>query len=126
MSLQFPEILKTDLASKFGAEPLNFSTTSVGDHVIEASRSNIHALLQYLKEYAGFDFLMDVCGADYPTRQKRFDVVYHLFSSRDYSRVRVKVQLAEGEPIATATNIWLGADWFEYVRNSFRRSSESA
>jgi len=66
-----------------------------------------------LKEYAGFNFLMDVCGVDYPTRAKRFDVVYHLFSSKDNSRVRVKVPLSEDESIATATDIWVGADWFE-------------
>ena len=40
-------------------------------------------VLQYLKEYADYDFLMDVCGVDYPTRAKRFDVVYHLFSSNN-------------------------------------------
>lgn len=111
--IQFPEVLKTDLATKFGSQIFQFSTTPVGDHVIEAPKEVVHALLQYLKEYAGFDFVMDVCGVDYPTRTKRFDVVYHLFNSVNYSRVRVKTPLAENESIPTATNIWKGADWFE-------------
>jgi len=113
MQLNFPEILKNDLVSKFGTQQFNFLTTPVGDHVIESPAVATHALLQYLKEYANFDFLMDVCGADYPTRIKRFDVVYHLFSSQDNSRVRIKAQLSENEAIATVTDIWQGADWFE-------------
>jgi NADH-quinone oxidoreductase subunit C/D len=109
----FPEVLKKDLVSKFGAEQFRFITTPVGDHVIELPKASAHALLQYLKEYAGFDFLMDVCGVDYPTRSKRFDVVYHLFSTKDFSRLRVKAAVEEGGSISTATNIWVGADWFE-------------
>jgi NADH-quinone oxidoreductase subunit C/D len=109
----FPAVLKSDLVSKFGADQFRFITTPVGDHVIEASKASVHALLRYLKEYAAFDFLMDVCGVDYPTRSKRFDVVYHLFSTKDFSRLRVKAAVEEGGSIATATNIWVGADWFE-------------
>jgi len=107
------EILKSDLTTKFGADVFKFSTTAAGDHVVEAAKENIPALLKYLKEYAGFNFLMDVCGVDYPTRAKRFDVVYHLFSSADSRRLRVKTQVAEGESVQTATTIWKGADWFE-------------
>ncbi|MEK6627275.1 MAG: NADH-quinone oxidoreductase subunit C [Bdellovibrionota bacterium] len=112
--MKFPEVLKNDLVTKFGVEQFKFLTTPVGDHVIEVPAVATHALLQYLKEYAGFDFLMDICGVDYPARSnKRFDVVYHLFSSKDFSRVRIKAQIAEDESIATATDIWIGADWFE-------------
>lgn len=111
--MHFPEVLKTDLTTKFGSQIFQFTTTPVGDQVIEAPKEVVHALLQYLKEYAGFDFVMDVCGVDYPTRAKRFDVVYHLFNSVNYSRVRVKTPLAENESVPTATDIWLGADWFE-------------
>lgn len=107
------DLLKSDLTTKFGDGVFKFSTTPVGDHVIQTTKENIPALLKYLKEYAGYNFLMDVCGADYPTRAKRFDVVYHLFSSVDSKRLRVKTQLAEGESVATATTIWKSADWFE-------------
>lgn len=110
---QFPEVLKSDLISKFGANQFKCVTTPVGDQVIEAPKEVVHALLQYLKEYAHFDFLMDVCGVDYPERAKRFDVVYHLYNSTNATRLRLKAQVAEGESIPTATNIWLGADWFE-------------
>ena len=35
---------------------------------------------------------IDLCGVDYPSREKRFDVVVHLLSPRDNRRVRVKAQ----------------------------------
>ncbi len=105
--------LQNDLVSKFGTDIFIFSTSPVGDHVIDTSKESVPALLKYLKEYAGFNFLMDVCGADYPTRAKRFDVVYHLFSTTGSRRLRVKAQLSEGESVGTATVIWKSADWFE-------------
>lgn len=105
--------LQNDLNAKFGSNVFKFSTTPVGDHVIDTNKESVPALLTYLKEYAGYNFLMDVCGADYPTRAKRFDVVYHLFSTTDSRRLRVKAQLSEGESVGTATTIWKSADWFE-------------
>lgn len=107
------EILKSDLSLKFGDISIQFSTTPVGDDVIECKKESVPAVLKYLKEYADFNFLMDVCGVDYPARAKRFDVVYHLFRTKDFRRLRVKTQLAEGDSVGTATTIWKGADWFE-------------
>jgi NADH-quinone oxidoreductase subunit C/D len=105
--------LQNDLVLKFGTEVFRFSKAQAGDDVIETGKDTVSALLKYLKEYAGYNFLMDVCGVDYPTRAKRFDVVYHLFSTNGSRRLRVKAQLAEGESIGTATTIWKSADWFE-------------
>ena len=39
----------------------------------------------------GFDFLMDVTAVDYPGREPRFEVVYHLYSLARKHRVRLKV-----------------------------------
>jgi len=105
--------LQQDINAKFGDGVFKFSTSPVGDHVVDASVETVSALLRYLKEYAGYNFLMDVCGVDYPTREKRFDVVYHLFGSSDSRRLRVKVAIRDGEPVPTAITIWKSADWFE-------------
>lgn len=107
------ENLKQDIITKFGDDKITLVTSPVGDHVLEAPKHIIPALLRYLKEYAGFAFLMDVCGVDYPNRAKRFDVVYHLFNMNEASRLRVKTPLSEGESIESAIKIWKGADWFE-------------
>lgn len=111
--MNYFEVLKSDLATKFGSDVFTFSSTPAGDNVVEVAKETVPALLKYLKEYAGFNFLMDVCGADYPTRQKRFEVVYHLFGTTNSRRLRVKTPLADGESVGTATTIWKSADWFE-------------
>ena len=105
-------ILQSEIKNKLG-DIYKMTISPVGDHVIEAPKESVSALLRFLKEYAGFDFLMDVCGVDYPTREKRFDVVYHLFGSSDSRRLRVKAQVGLNESVSTATTIWKGADWFE-------------
>lgn len=106
------ENLKQDLAGKFEITNYKF-THAVGDDVLEVPKEDVPRLLKHFKESGRFDFLMDVCGVDYPQRVKRFDVVYHLFSSKDASRLRIKTQLAEGESVGTAINAYRGADWFE-------------
>ncbi len=106
------ENLKQNIAAAMSIEKFTFSHAA-GDDVIEIPKEDIVLVLRHLKETQRFDFLMDVCGVDYPKRARRFDVVYHLFSSKDSSRLRIKCQLAEGEQIASATSVWCGADWFE-------------
>ncbi|KAK0331422.1 hypothetical protein LTR94_028989, partial [Friedmanniomyces endolithicus] len=60
-----------------------------------------------------FQQLLDVCGADYPDRQERFEVVYHLLSLTRNARVRVKVATDEIQPVPTACEIYPSAGWFE-------------
>ena len=55
----------------------------------------------------------DCCGVDWPAREKRFDVVYHLLSTTLNMRVRIKVMTDEVTPVPSATAVFPGADWFE-------------
>jgi NADH-quinone oxidoreductase subunit C len=57
--------------------------------------------------------LVDICGADYPSREKRFDVVYHLLSLHRNQRIRVKIQTDEHTPVPSAVPVWPAANWFE-------------
>ena len=57
--------------------------------------------------------LTDVCGVDWPQREKRFDVVYHFLSPRQNMRIRVKVATDEATPVPSITPVFPGADWFE-------------
>lgn len=106
------EELKADLSRLMDVSKMKFSH-KVGDDIIELEKTQLIPVLKVFRESLRFDFLMDICGVDYPSRQKRFDVVYHLFSSKDGARVRLKVQLSEGESVPTALSVWRGADWFE-------------
>ncbi len=81
--------------------------------VLELPKEDVVPVLRFLRETGKFDFLMDVCGADYPDRAKRFEVVYHLFSSKNSKRLRIKTRVGEGESVESATSVWRGANWFE-------------
>lgn len=104
--------LKQDLSGSFDVNLFKF-THAFGDDVMEVPKGQVPALLLYFRDSGRFDFLMDICGVDFPKREKRFDVVYHLYSSKDASRLRMKAQVGEGESIETALNAWKAADWFE-------------
>ncbi|HOI42066.1 MAG TPA: NADH-quinone oxidoreductase subunit C [Elusimicrobiales bacterium] len=67
-----------------------------------------------LKKELGFDFLMDLAGADYLPREPRFEVVCHFYSSKTNARLRLKTRLAGEKPaVDSLTSLWLSADWFE-------------
>jgi NADH-quinone oxidoreductase subunit C len=55
----------------------------------------------------------DLCGVDYPQREKRFDVVVHLLSPRHNIRIRVKTQTDEATAVPSLTGLYRGAGWFE-------------
>jgi NADH-quinone oxidoreductase subunit C len=64
-----------------------------------------------------FDMLVDLCGADYPDRDPRFEVVLHLYSIGKGHRIRLKSRVGDAEgdgaEIDSVISIWTGADWFE-------------
>ena len=60
-----------------------------------------------------FVCFIDVCGVDYPNREKRFEVVTHLLSPQQNQRIRLKLSVAEDETVPSLTGLYPGADWFE-------------
>lgn len=63
--------------------------------------------------HAHYPFLMDVCGVDYPERDKRFEVVYHFYNPEQNQRLRLKALVGEGEMVPSLTPVYRAADWFE-------------
>lgn len=86
-----------------------------GELTVHAEAGAILDVLQFLYSDPDCAFLnlTDLCGADYPSREKRFDVVYHLMSPRHVRRIRVKVQVDEVMPVPSAIPVYPGANWFE-------------
>jgi len=60
-----------------------------------------------------FEVLIDICGVDYPEREKRFDVVYHLLSPRRNQRIRIKCEADEDTAVPSAVDVFPAANWFE-------------
>ncbi len=86
-----------------------------GELTLAVAAGDIVDVLSFLKRDVQCQFIsfIDICGADYPTREKRFEVVYHLLSPRQNMRIRVKVATDEDTPVPSATSVFPGADWFE-------------
>jgi NADH-quinone oxidoreductase subunit C len=60
-----------------------------------------------------FNVLIEVTAADYFPRDPRFEVVYHLLSIPNRSRLRVKVRVAGEGRVPTVQGVWKGAGWPE-------------
>ena len=84
-----------------------------GELTLVAPRERIVEVLTALRDRFQFQQLLDVCGADYPDRQERFEVVYHLLSLTKNARVRVKVTTDEVQPVPTVIEVYPSAGWFE-------------
>jgi NADH-quinone oxidoreductase subunit C len=86
-----------------------------GELNVVADGAQIEAVMKFLRDDEGCKFIsiIDVCGADYPTREQRFDVVYHLLSPSKNLRVRVKVMTDENTPVPSICGVFPGANWFE-------------
>jgi len=87
----------------------------VGELVLEVERSAIVKVLTQLRDDVNcqFKLLMDVCGADYPERENRFDVVYHLLSITQNMRIRIKLRTDESTPVPSVTGVFAAANWWE-------------
>jgi len=88
---------------------------SFGELTLTVQASDIVYALTYLRDdpACAFSCFIDICGADYPQRARRFDVVYHLLSMRHNRRIRVKVQTDEATPVPSAIGVFPAANWFE-------------
>ena len=86
-----------------------------GEVTVDCPRETLIGLLLFLRDdpECMFKTLVDICGADYPEREKRFDVVYHLLSMHRNLRIRIKVQTDEQAPVPSAISVWPAANWFE-------------
>ncbi len=104
-------ILGAHIAAKLGVIP----SIAFGELTVHAEATNINTVLAFLRDDAECRFVnfIDLTAADYPEREKRFDVVYHLLSPYKNSRIRVKVQAGEGDVVPSAIPSFAGADWFE-------------
>jgi NADH-quinone oxidoreductase subunit C len=99
-------------ASKGGVRGFNVAHSELN---VDVDAERIVAVMKFLRDDKKCQFInfIDVCGVDYPTREKRFDVVYHLLSPKKNARVRVRVQTDEQTPVASICEIFPGANWFE-------------
>jgi NADH-quinone oxidoreductase subunit C len=106
--------LAAHLTGKFG-DKIAKSEIAYGELTVTVAGEDIVEVVTFLRDDSACQFVsfVDVCGADYPSRAKRFEVVYHLLSPKKNVRIRVKVMTDEDTPVPSITGVYPGADWFE-------------
>jgi NADH-quinone oxidoreductase subunit C len=82
---------------------------------LNVAKEHLVAVCQFLKGTAGgaYNLLTDETAVDFPKREKRFDIVYHLYSFEGNNRLRLRVQVAAGEKVPSVTGVWPTANWLE-------------
>jgi len=77
--------------------------------------SGVIPVVSFLKYNTAAEFtqVTDVTCVDFPTREKRFEIVYHLLSMRHNARIRVKTYADEASPVPSITSLFDGANWYE-------------
>jgi NADH-quinone oxidoreductase subunit C len=86
-----------------------------GELTLHVHTSAIVRVLIYLRDQPNcqFKMMVDLCGVDYPERDERFEVVYHLLSLKHNQRLRVKVTTDESTPVPSVTGVFGAANWYE-------------
>ena len=87
-----------------------------GDATAVVERARSGEILNFLRDdpQLRFDLLVDLTAVDYYPDPRRFEVVYHLFSTEKRHRVRIKVRVPEDDPqVDSAVGIWPAANWME-------------
>jgi len=106
--------LGTYLTGKFGPKLVGYQV-ALGELTIEVKRDAIPEVIALLRddERCRFGCLIDICGVDYPEREERFDVVYHLLSPWLNHRIRVRTKTDEESPVPSIVTLFPAANWFE-------------
>jgi NADH-quinone oxidoreductase subunit C len=86
-----------------------------GELTLEIRVESVERVIKFLRDDSTcrFEMLIDICGVDYPQRDPRFDIVYHLLSVSNNMRIRVKVGLEEEGSILSVSALYSTAGWFE-------------
>ena len=86
-----------------------------GELTMTAEAAEIVKVVAFLRDDPRCQFIsfIDVTAVDWPARERRFDIVYHLLSPKLNTRVRIKTETDEATPVPSIISVFPGAEWFE-------------
>lgn len=89
--------------------------TAYGELTVTAQAARIVDVLTFLRDdpACAFTTLIDITAVDYPQRERRFDVVYHLLSMQKNARIRIKVETDEETAVPSTVGVYSASNWFE-------------
>jgi NADH-quinone oxidoreductase subunit C len=103
------------IAAALPNDVLGTEVNRCGELTVLVRTPSIAKVLTFLRDDSTclFKQLVELCGVDWPAREQRFDVVYHLLSMKHNQRIRVKVATDEDTAVPSVTGIFSAAGWFE-------------
>jgi NADH-quinone oxidoreductase subunit C len=106
--------LGAHVAAKLG-DAIVESVLAYDELTLRAAPDRIVEVLRFLRDDPECRFVcfIDICGADYPQRARRFDVVYHLLSPYKNQRIRVKIDADAEDAVPSVIEVFPAADWYE-------------
>ena len=107
--VELGELIAAELSDEVVATKVAF-----GELIVNVRAESVDKVLEFLRNDPNckFEILCDVCGVDYPTRLKRFDVVYNLLSLRHNQRI-IKAETDARTPVPSVVGLFPTANWFE-------------
>ena len=86
-----------------------------GELTVTIAPSSLVSFVDFLKTDGAskFSSLVDITAVDYPTRAKRFDVIYHFLSMYQNHRIRMRTQIREDEMVPSIIDVYPASNWFE-------------
>lgn len=90
-------------------------STAFGELSLTVEPDRLIEVATYLRDDPTCLFVsfIDLTAVDYPTREKRFDVVSHLLSPKHNQRIRVKVPTEAETPVPSLSGLYPAANWYE-------------
>ncbi len=111
-----PEPWNSDLVAKFKKQygsGIREANTYVGQKYLSVDSGIVFEVLSRMCQDEKYDYCVDVTAVHWPKREQPFEIVYILYSFQHNERVRIKAQLAEGQHLQSAVNLWPTANWLE-------------
>jgi len=114
MTQQGLQELGDHLIASLGSDAERFEMVR-GEAILWVPAAALIKAMTFLRDDAKclFKLLVDICGVDYPERERRFEVVYNLLSLKHNLRLRVKLATGEDQPVPSLTGLFKTAGWFE-------------
>jgi NADH-quinone oxidoreductase subunit C len=75
--------------------------------------ADLHEIAKLCRDDFSFDYLLDITSIDNGDSERRFELVYELYSMTLAVHLRLKLHIAEDEEPDTVSDIWPTANWHE-------------
>ncbi len=111
-----PEPWNSELVAKLKKQygsGIREANTYVGQKYLLVDSGIVFEVLSSMRDDEQYDYCVDITAVHWPKREQPFDIIYILYSFQHNERVRIKAQIAEGQHLQSAVNLWPTANWLE-------------